>query len=54
MVTQSTDCEFCKSLGSISDDETFYRLHGAGLAKREGGRIGPANMLYARFFKGVQ
>jgi hypothetical protein len=40
--------------GSISDDETFYRLHGAGLAKREGGRIGPANMLYARFFKGVQ
>jgi hypothetical protein len=36
--------------GRLDDEDTYYRLHGAGLVRREGGRIVPANMLYARFF----
>jgi hypothetical protein len=37
--------------GSVRDEETYYRLHGAGLAKRDGRRVVPSNTLYARFFR---
>ena len=30
---------------------TYYRLRGAGLVNKDGERIVPANLLYARFFK---
>ena len=36
------------------DEETYYRLHGAGLACRRHGRIEPANTLYSGFFTHVQ
>ena len=36
------------------DQETYYRLHSAGLACRRKGRIAPANQLYAKFFGQVQ
>jgi hypothetical protein len=39
--------------GSVSQDETYYRLHGAGLVERDGKRVRPSNLLYARFFKGL-
>jgi hypothetical protein len=39
--------------GSVHEDEAFYRLHGAGLVRHEEGRVRPANLLYARFFKGL-
>jgi hypothetical protein len=39
--------------GSVRDEETYYRLHGAGLAKRDGRRVVPANTLYARFFRSL-
>ena len=39
--------------GSVRDEETYYRLHGAGLAKREGKRVVPTNTLYARFFRSL-
>ena len=39
------------SNGSVRDDETYYRLHGAGLAERDNRRVKPSNLLYARFFK---
>jgi hypothetical protein len=38
-------------LGSVPEDEVYYRLHGAGLVNRKGKRVVPANMLLARFFK---
>jgi hypothetical protein len=37
--------------GSVPGDETYYRLHGAGLAERDDRRVKPSNLLYARFFK---
>jgi hypothetical protein len=39
--------------GSVPDDEIYYRLHGAGLARKYGQRVNPANLLYARFFRGL-
>ena len=39
--------------GSVRDESTYYRLHGAGLANREGRRVVPANTLYARFFRSL-
>jgi hypothetical protein len=36
--------------GSVPNEETFQRLSAAGLVRREGGRVVPANLLYARFF----
>jgi AAA-like domain len=39
--------------GSVPNDEIYYRLHGAGLARRQGQRVNPANLLYHRFFKGL-
>ena len=39
--------------GSVPNDEIYYRLHGAGLARRQDRRVNPANLLYARFFKGL-
>ena len=35
--------------GVPPDEKDYHRLHAAGLARREGGRIVPANLLYARF-----
>jgi hypothetical protein len=37
--------------GTVSDQDLYYRLYGAGLVRREGQRINPANLLYARYFK---
>ena len=37
--------------GSVPEDETYYRLHGAGLVLRDNRRVKPSNLLYARFFK---
>ena len=39
--------------GTSADDDVYYRLFGAGLVRREAGRIAPANRLYAQFFKTV-
>ena len=39
--------------GSTPNDDSFYRLHGAGLVRRQEGKIKPANMLYAQFFKSL-
>jgi hypothetical protein len=39
---------------SVHEHEAFYRLHGAGLVLHDGGRVKPANLLYARFFKGLR
>jgi hypothetical protein len=36
--------------GTLPDEDTYYRLRGAGLVIRRDGRIRPANSLYARFF----
>ncbi len=41
------------SRGSVPDDEVYFRLHGAGLTERDGRRVRPSNLLYARFFKGL-
>ncbi len=40
-------------LGSVPDEVTFERLAAAGLVRREGGRVVPSNMLYARFFRAL-
>jgi hypothetical protein len=39
--------------GTLPDEETYYRLRGAGLVTRDDSRIRPANMLYERFFSEV-
>jgi hypothetical protein len=40
--------------GTLPDDQTYYRLRGAGLVTRDNNRIRPANELYARFFSEVR
>jgi hypothetical protein len=40
--------------GTTFDDDTFHRLFRAGLVRREGKRIIPANLLYARFFRDLE
>jgi hypothetical protein len=40
--------------GTLPDEETYYRLRGAGLVTRDNGRIQAANGLYARFFRDVK
>jgi AAA-like domain len=40
--------------GSVPGEELFQRLSAAGLARREGARVVPANLLYARFFRAVK
>jgi hypothetical protein len=40
--------------GSVASEETFLRLASAGIVRREGGRVVPANLLYARFFRAVR
>ena len=37
--------------GTVNDQDLYWRLYGAGLVRREGQRVNPANLLYARFFK---
>ncbi len=37
--------------GSLPDQDTYYRLYGAGLIRHEQHRVNPANLLYARFFR---
>ncbi|MCY2995509.1 MAG: AAA-like domain-containing protein [Planctomycetota bacterium] len=37
--------------GAVPNHDLYYRLYGAGLVRKEGQRINPANLLYARFFK---
>jgi hypothetical protein len=34
------------------DQDTFYRLQGAGLVREEQGAVVPDNQLYVRFFGG--
>ncbi len=36
---------------SVSWEDHFYRLRGAGLITRDGDRVVPTNLLYAQFFK---
>jgi len=36
--------------GKIDNRDAYYRLYGAGLVRKEGERIEPANHLYARYF----
>ncbi len=38
--------------GTLPNDGAFHRLRGAGLVRKQGSRIVPANQLYARFFGG--
>lgn len=40
--------------GTPPSKDTYYRLHGVGLVSREGTKVVPANLLYARFFKRLQ
>jgi hypothetical protein len=40
--------------GSVPSEALFQRLSAAGLVRREGGRVVPANLLYARFFRAVK
>ena len=40
--------------GTVPGDEVFQRLSGAGLVRRESGRVVPANLLYARFFRAMK
>jgi hypothetical protein len=40
--------------GTLPDEETYYRLRGAGLVTRDDGRIRAANEIYARFFGEVR
>jgi hypothetical protein len=42
------------AIGTVPDEDAYHRLHGAGLLLRRDGRIVPANLLYARFFKAVR
>jgi len=35
----------------IDNRDLYYRLYGAGLVREEEGRINPANLLYARYFR---
>ena len=37
--------------GAVDRHDLYYRLCGAGLVRREGDRINPANLLYARHFR---
>jgi hypothetical protein len=37
--------------GTTPDNDTYNRLYGAGLIRREENRIIPTNLLYARFFR---
>lgn len=39
--------------GTQPNTDMYHRLHGAGLVRRDEGRVIPANLLYARFFKSV-
>lgn len=39
--------------GILPDEETYYRLRGAGLVTRDDGRVRAANEIYARFFSEV-
>lgn len=39
--------------GTLPRNDDFYRLEGAGLVRRENGRIVPANQIYASFFLSV-
>lgn len=39
--------------GTVPRKDDFYRLEGAGLVRRDGGRIVPANQIYANFFRSV-
>jgi hypothetical protein len=39
--------------GSLPDDDSYFRLHGAGLVERDNGRLRPANLLYTRFFRSL-
>lgn len=40
--------------GRAPNDNSYYRLHGAGLVEREGTKVVPANLLYAGFFRQLQ
>ncbi len=39
--------------GGALNQDLYYRLYGAGLVRKEGDRVNPANMLYNGFFKKV-
>jgi hypothetical protein len=37
--------------GTAPNRDLYYRLFGAGLVQRDGDRVNPANLLYARYFR---
>ena len=40
--------------GTTPDDDTHHRLYRGGLIRRDGSRVVPANLLYARFFRDLR
>jgi hypothetical protein len=40
--------------GTTPDDDASHRLYRAGLIRRDGSRVVPANLLYARFFRDLR
>jgi hypothetical protein len=40
--------------GTTPNDDTYHRLYRAGLIRRDGSRVVPANLLYARFFRDLR
>jgi hypothetical protein len=40
--------------GTTPDDDAYHRLYRAGLTRRDGSRVVPANLLYARFFRDLR
>jgi len=40
--------------GTVSSEDLYHRLRSAGLVRRQNDRIVPANLLYARFFRGIK
>jgi hypothetical protein len=40
--------------GTTPDDDTYHRLYRVGLVRREGNRVVPTNLLYARFFRDLR
>jgi hypothetical protein len=40
--------------GTVSSEDHYHRLHGAGLVLRKKERVVPSNLLYARFFRGIR
>jgi hypothetical protein len=40
--------------GTTPNDGTYHRLYRAGLVRRDGNRVVPTNLVYARFFRDLR